>query len=65
MTRIARVVRGLTQSEVAALLNPPRSQVFVHRVEVGGPARVTRGVAEGLAQILDSTVEELFEEASR
>jgi ribosome-binding protein aMBF1 (putative translation factor) len=65
MVRLARQERGLSLAQVAAQLRPPRSITFVHRVEVGGSARINRPVAADFARILETDISELFTEVER
>jgi len=52
MIRLARVAARFTQTELAGLLDPPRSQAFISRLENGGYARLTPKIAEELAATL-------------
>lgn len=56
--RLARLAAGLRQADLAAVID--RSQMFVHRLEVGGPARLTPEIADKLAAAVNVPAALLF-----
>lgn len=59
--RIARVAAGLTLADLGRAID--RSPCFVHRIETGGPARLTEEIASGLARACSTSPERIFSES--
>ncbi len=58
--RLARILAGMTQRDVAAQIH--RSPSYVHRLETGGSAKAGSDLARKIADTLHAPLDSLFRE---